>query len=469
MRMGYGLELQQTQKLIITPELRQAITILQLSSLELELYVQQQIQENPVLEVNGEQQERTGDDGDSVDGLDDEQGETADLDIDWEEYFQDSSDLGMPKVEPRQVDYEYENFLSKAPSLGEHLLMQIRFSNLKGLSRKIGEYLVGNIDDNGYLRCSVGEVARSFGVQEDKIIEVLKVIQGFDPPGVGARDLRECLLIQLDYLGINDYLLMSIINRHLPDLANGRLGRIAQKLGISIVEVQQTADMLQQLDPKPGRNFAGSNDVRYVTPDVVLEKVEGEYVILINDTSIPRLTINSTYRSVLVQEQLFDKATRRYVESKLNAATWLIRSIEQRRTTLYKITKCLVDLQRDFLEYGVKYLKPLNLKRVADMVDLHESTVSRATANKYIDTPRGLLEMKFFFSTGLASSTGMTSAESVKKMIQEIIEGEDPTEPLNDKKIADILKYRGIKISRRTVAKYRSELNIPPINRRRRY
>lgn len=480
MRMGYGLDLEQTQKLIITPELRQAITILQLSSLELETYVEQQLQENPLLEICEDKSENNGiinEESKSAENKSNEESieegnieDSSSLDINWEEYFQDSSDLGISVQKNREpMEYEYENFLSRSPSLAEHLLFQLFLSKCKGIERRIGEYLIGNIDHNGYLKTTVEEAAGRFGVSAAEVENVLRVIQSFEPSGVGARNLEECLLIQLDALGLADATLTNLVKRHLKDLGSGRLNKIAKEMDLAVKEVQKAADILRQLDPKPGRNFAGSDEVRYVVPDVVLEKVDGEYVILINDTVVPRLTINRTYRSVLSQESLFDKNTRRYVESKLNAATWLIRSIEQRRITLYKIASCLVELQRDFLDYGIKYLKPLNLKKVAGMVGMHESTVSRATANKYMETPQGIFEMKYFFSNGLTSVSGRASSISVKKMIQEIINGEDPGKPLNDKKVAQILLQRGIKISRRTVAKYRDELGIPAANKRRRY
>lgn len=472
MRMGYGLNVEQTQKLIMTPELRQAITVLQLSSLELGTYIDEQLQENPLLELR----EDEADHGETAAASEIEKVEPEETkkeyDVDWEEYFNDSSDLGFPKVEKNlePTEFTYENFLSQAPTLVEHLMFQLSISNCGARARAIGEYLIGNIDEHGYLQISAEDVAERLGVSLDVVEDIIKTIQTFDPPGVCARTLQECLLIQVEQLGIKNDLLVKIIKDHLMDLAKGKLGRMAQQLGVTVQDVQSAADVLKTLDPKPGRNFSSPNDTRYIVPDIVLEKVEGEYIILVNDVSVPRLTINSTYRSVLGQDKNCDPKTRRFVESKLNAAAWLIRSIEQRRLTLYKVANCLVDLQRDFLDYGVKCLKPLNLKRVADIVGLHESTVSRATSNKYIQTPQGVFEMKYFFSSGLNNSSGsMTSAESIKKMLQELVAQEDSKEPLNDQKIAEIFHQRGIKISRRTVAKYRDELNIPAIRKRKRY
>ncbi|MCS5696504.1 RNA polymerase factor sigma-54 [Desulfofundulus thermocisternus] len=469
MRLGYGLNLEQTQKLIMTPELRQAITVLQLSSLELSLYIEQQLQENPLLEL--QEESGAGEDEGEFE-WEHEQGEPdREYDLDWEEYFQDSSDLGFPRTErdPEPPAHNYESFLSQAPTLMEHLMFQLYLSKCSPDTRAIGEYLIGNLDEHGYLRVSVEEAAGQLAVSPQAVEEALKLIQSFDPPGVGARTLQECLLIQLNQLGIKDGLLEKIIRYHLVDLARGKFNRLAQQFNVHVREIQRVADILKTLDPKPGRNFSTPHEVRYVVPDIVVEKVGDDYIILINDVSVPRLTINPTYRAVLQQENQ-DSRTRRFVESKLNAAAWLIRSIEQRRLTLYKVTSCLVQLQRDFLDHGVKYLKPLNLKQVADMVGLHESTVSRATSNKYIQTPQGVFEMKYFFPSGVNNGGGNgTSAESIKKMLQEIVAAEDPREPLNDQKIAEILSKEGIHISRRTVAKYRSELGIPSVQQRKRY
>jgi len=471
MRMGYGLHLEQTQKLIMTPELRQAITVLQLSALELSNYLELQLEENPLLELREEEQaqeEGTASPGDQPPG---ENAEKKEYDLDWEEYFHDSSDLGVIRSERQEYsEFSYENFLSLAPTLSEHLLLQLSLSPCGEKDRVIGEYLIGSLNEYGYLQVSLQEVAVRLKVGLSEVARVLTLIQGFDPPGAGARNLQECLLIQVDHMGIENDILKKLIKDYLVDLSKGKLNRIAQNLGVSVQEVQAAADILKTLDPKPGRNFTRSNDTRYIVPDIVLEKVAGEYIILVNDISIPRITINSTYRSVLNKDKECDPKTRRFVEGKLNAAAWLLRSIEQRRLTLYKVANCLVNLQRDFLDHGVKYLKPLNLKRVADIVGLHESTVSRATSNKYIQTPQGVFEMKYFFSTGLNNDAGTTtSAESIKKMLQEMVANEDTRVPLNDQKIAGIFRQRGIKISRRTIAKYRDELGISPIRKRKRY
>jgi len=470
-RVGYGLNIEQTQRLIMTPELRQAITVLQLSALELSMYIEEQLQENPLLEIREEEIDK-GAELAAKEKLVEEVETKREYDLDWEEYFHDSSDLGFARQEKQwdQPEYSYENFVSKAPTLSEHLLSQLFMCPCTIRETRIGEYLIGNIDEKGYLRVSLEEVASRLKADVADVARVLNMIQGFDPAGVGARNLEECLLIQFKSLGIKNSNVKRLIEGHLEDLAKGKISKIAHELGATVKEVQLAADILKTLDPKPGRNFSNPNENRYIVPDIVLEKVSGEYVILINDVYIPRIMINSTYRSVLTKDKNYDVDTRRFVESKLNAAAWLIRSIEQRRLTLYKVANCLVEMQRDFLDHGIKCLKPLNLKMVAEKVGLHESTISRATSNKYIQTPQGVFEMKYFFSTGLNNTAGTTtSSECIKKMLQEIVAGEDSRTPLNDQKISEILKQKGIRISRRTVAKYRDELSIPCIGKRKRY
>jgi RNA polymerase sigma-54 factor len=469
--IGYGLNLEQTQKLIMTPELRQSITVLQLSSLELTSYIEQQLQENPLLELRDDDAEKnielTDKDKPAEAGED-----KKEYDLDWELYFQDSSDLGLARQGSRreQPDYSFENFFSPAPTLSDHLLSQLFLSPCTIEDRSIAEYFIGNMDDKGYLRVTLEDVAARLKVCENDAARVLQLIQSFDPPGVGARNLTECLMIQFNFRGIKNKIVKALIENHLEDLAGGKISRIAHELGATVQTVQKAADILKTMDPKPGRNFSSHHDNRYIIPDIVLEKVAGDYVILVNDSILPRLMINSTYRSVLSQGKNCDPQTRRFVESKLNAAVWLIRSIEQRRLTLYKVAECLVEMQRGFLDKGIKYLKPLNLKMVAEKVGLHESTISRSTSNKYIQTPQGVFEMRHFFSTGLNNATGSTtSSECIKKMLQEMIAGEDCILPLNDQKISELFRQKGIKISRRTVAKYRGELNIPAIGNRKRY
>jgi len=462
MRTGMGLNLEQTQKLIMTPELRRAIVVLQLSTLELKEYIQQELQENPVLEVR--------DDGDVTAGSETPE-ENGPFDIDWQEYFQDGSDLGYVH-EPREERPEWypENFLTGQPTLQDHLLLQLQIAATTPAQRAIGSFLIGNLDANGYLKIGLKEAAGLLKVTQANIWQVLDLIQHFDPPGVGARDLAECLLLQLRQRGEAPAGTEKIIRFFLPDVAEGRLGRIARRLNLSLPAVQAAVDYIRSLDPKPGRSFGGDQDNRYIVPDVVIERVGDDYVVLVNDLAMPRLGVNPVYQTLMRQEKTAcDPQTRHFIESKLNAAAWLIRSLEQRRLTVYRVVNCLVKEQREFLDKGLQYLKPLTMRQVATALGIHESTVSRATANKYVQTPRGVFELKFFFASGVEQQGGAATAKSIKKMIVEAISREDTAAPLTDQQLQEILKQQGIRISRRTVAKYRDGQGIPAAVKRKRY
>ena len=476
MQLSHDLNLVQSQKLVMTPRLCQAIAVLQLSSIELSEYIEQQMEENPLLELSEDLNTIAPDENISDYALAESNGDRQEQAFSWDDYFvqryyEDKEEFdSSPIRKTRPADNGYARVVSGNVSLAEHLTSQLNLSLCFDEDKVIGEYLIGNIDDNGYLRISLAEVQEKLQVESYKIDRMLHVLQGFDPVGVGARDLRECLLIQVKHAQIIDREIISLINHHLVDLAQGRLVRIAHSLGVSIHEVQRASDIIKSLNPKPGRNFARSDSAGYIIPDVVVEKIGNEYIVLVNDGAIPKITINEVYYSVLRDNKNLDRDTRRFVENKLNAAVWLMRSIEQRRSTMYKVAACLVEQQREFLENGIKHLQTLNLKKVADMIGMHVSTVSRATSNKYIQTPRGIYEMKRFFSNGLDNSEGIKiSVGSIKKSLQEIVAAEDDLFPLNDKRIAEMLGANGISISRRTVAKYRDDLGIPPIQKRRRY
>ncbi len=494
------MSLRQVQKLVITPELRQAITILQLPWMELQEYIESEMLENPVLELKdaSDAEADAAAEAGGAPAAEDvlarqasaapggaaaESGsagagdaDTDGPDIDWQSYFDDASDLGFGYVAPQEkrgeAEFSYESYVGHQESFQDYLMFQLRLSPLTREEMRIGSLLIGGIDDDGYLRMEVSEVAAMAGVADDRVERVLEVIQGFEPAGVGARNLKECLLIQLDTLELprNDSeLVRALIQDCLDDMASGRLGRIAEKLARPITEVQRACDIVKTLDPKPGREFAGARSAGYIEPDVVVEKVGDDYVIVVSDVSAPRLGINPTYRRML-RNPGQEAGAVEFVKSKLNSAMWLIRSIEQRRQTLHRVTECIVRFQREFFDRGIKYLRPLTLKEVADEIGVHESTVSRATAGKYVQTPRGVYEMRFFFTSGVATAAGeAASSESIKRMIREIIESEDPKKPLSDQAIADELKRQGILISRRTVAKYREEDQMPASRQRRRF
>jgi RNA polymerase sigma-54 factor len=466
-RLGQGITLEQSQKLVMTPELRQAITVLQLSAAELAQYVENALLENPLLDVREEQE---GEFECSVASVRDDYIE------DWCSYLAEYGQLeksfvdGYPEWDEEE-HYNLEQFVSQGPTLHEHLVLQLHLTLSDERERKIGEFLIGNINDQGYLQISISEAQVACGCSADEVEHVLRVIQTFDPPGVGARDLAECLLIQLQQRGLRTPVMEKLVKFFLDDLAAGRIQKIASALGLTAQEVQLKADIIRSLDPKPGRNFTRQGEVCYIIPDVVVEKVDDEYVVLINDVSVPRLVLNKTYQQLLRQRHCCDPETSKFLENKLKSALWLIRSIEQRKLTLYRVAQCIVDYQREFLDRGIKHLRPLTLKQVARDVQLHESTVSRAIANKYIQTPWGVFELKFFFSSGVENIIAgeMVATESIKRILKELVENEDPREPLSDQRLCELLKERGINIARRTVAKYRSELGIPPVRQRKRY
>lgn len=467
MRLSYGLNLEQSQKLIMTPELRQAIAILQLSALELTDYVDQQILENPLLDVIEEPSEQ-GEESSNADSSKKEKDEVIpeeNWSMDWEEYFKNQEERVSREYDPDATrNRSMEPFISTAPTLQEHLLEQIHVQNFSGMLHLL-EYIIGNLDDNGYLTVTLEVIAQERKIAVEEVGKALSLIQGLDPLGVGARSLEECLKLQLPLIPDCSPEMPAFLE-YLEDLAAGRFQRIATRLKLTPSRVQELADIVRKLDPKPGRRFSGSGEIRYIVPDVVIEEVEGHFIILVNDVTVPRLGINQAYRKALSQDS--ESETRKFVEQKLNAAAWLIRSIEQRRMTLYKVANAIVERQEDFLRKGIRFLKPLTLKDIAEKVGVHESTVSRATANKYVQTPRGIFEFKFFFASGLGNERGLTT-EGIKEALKDLIASENMKNPYSDQKLAELLKDKGMEISRRTVAKYRDELGIPSTAIRKRY
>jgi RNA polymerase sigma-54 factor len=461
--MDFGLKLEINQKLVMTPQLRQAIAILQLSSLELADMVEQELLENPVLEVLDDKEPE---DADRQEAALDEPPQSGEDDyLDWAEYFNSGTDPGY-SVSSAGDTPSFEIFVTPIISLHEHLELQLHLMVLDATARRVGNYLIGCIDDSGYLCCTVPEAAQTLAVPEEIVSEVLDIIQTFDPVGVGARDLQECLSVQIRQKDIQNNLVTVIIADYLQDVAAGRYKSIADKLGCTPHEVQEAVDIIRTLDPKPGRCFGGSQS-GYVVPDIVVERVNDQYVILVNDTSVPRLTVNPYYRQVTKSS---DSEARKFVEGRMNAAVWLIKSIEQRRRTLYNVMEAIIELQRGFFDGGPKFLQPLNMKKVAEHVHIHESTVSRAIANKYVDTPHGLFNLRTFFSTGLAGAGGEdVSATNLKQEIKALVAAENSADPLSDQAIANLFAARGITLSRRTVTKYREELGIAASTKRKRY
>ncbi len=467
MALETKLLLKTTQKLVMTATLQQAIKLLPLSRLELIQKVHQEILENPFLEDVATQE--ISDTELANEELSQEtQQESEEFEVDWAAYLQDfnSSPDYTPDVgkEVRSL----EATLKSETSLAEYLLWQLSLTVHDELEKQIGTYLIGNIDDDGYLQCQTEEVATVLGGDEAQICAVLSVIQLFDPPGIGARNLQESLLIQLHHLEMDDSLASKIVQQCLSQLDERYFQKIAKSFGVTINEVIAAVGLIRTLDPKPGSRF-NSPRIEYITPDVVVVKVDDDYQVVLNEDGMPNLRINVLYQNVLRQNDGMQSETREYLEEKFRSAVWLMKSVEQRRQTLLRVTKSLCKFQREFLDKGLAYLKPLVLKDVADDIGMHESTVSRVTTNKYVYTPQGVFELKFFFHSGLESLEGdAMSSVSVKDIIRKAVAAEEPRKPLTDQQLMMILEAKGVKIARRTIAKYRQELRIPPASRRKR-
>jgi RNA polymerase sigma-54 factor len=487
--MAHGPGLHQVQKLslqqILAPQLQQSLHLLQVPTLELRSLVQEELQQNPLLEelpkdeprveVESGGDEAGGDEADATSAKDKEDAEfkeefevLAKLDDEWREYFSQTSTFRKRSPEQEEQRQHFFDSIVQPESLQQHLLEQLNFLGLPDEQRKVTELIIGSINDDGYLLTSLEELAVSSGLPLDQLQKALELVQTFHPVGVGARDLKECLLIQLDRLGKSESIEWEIVTRHLDDLARKRYPEIARALNITVEQVQQIANFISTLEPKPGRMFS-TEQQQYVAPDVVVQKVDGDYVVLLNDEQIPHLRISNAYKEMMSREDKLGEA-RDYIRDKIRAGKFLIKSIHQRQQTIHNIAKVIVERQREFLDNGIAFLKPLTMAQVAEVVGVHETTVSRAVANKYMQTPQGLFEMKFFFTPGFETASGAAmSNTSVKEQISKLIEREDPTKPLSDQEIVAILKEQGIPIARRTVAKYRNELNILPSNLRKRY
>jgi RNA polymerase sigma-54 factor len=470
-----------TQQLVITPQLQQAIRLLQLTRLELVEMIDQEMKENPLLEELEEEK----DEGESL-GKEAAEKEAPPVEerpievrgegegvseFDWENYLENSNLTPLERSGEGDRDGDerpsFENFLSERRTLTDHLHWQLQLSRMTEEEHRVGAWIIGNLDDDGYLKTSLDEVSMELGLPLERIEGVLRKIQQFDPLGVGARDLKECLLIQLEQASPRDPVAEKIVSDQLFLLKNRNYSVIAKKLGVSVERVKQAAFRISQLEPKPGRAFGGEV-VQGIIPDVYVYKLEGEYVIYLNEDEIPRLRVNPVYRNILTGNRESPEGDKKYIQEKLRSALWLIRSIHQRQRTIYKVAKSIVKFQREFLDRGIKHLKPLVLRDVAEDIQMHESTISRVTHNKYVHTPQGIYELKFFFNTGIASSEGEDLAsESVKNLLREIIAKEDAKKPYSDEKLVQILKGMNIHIARRTISKYREAMRILSSNERR--
>ena len=462
-KLGFDLTIEQSQKLVMTPELIQAIQILQFNTQELDAFVQEQLLVNPVLEQDQSEPANP-------------EAETSEKErekLDWKEFIRNGSYDDISYRGYRDKDEErpdsFERYVTNEVTLPEHLMFQYQFATVDKGCRRVGKYIIESLDENGYMTSTVEEISRATGVREEKVGEALDIIHGFDPAGVGARDLSECLQLQLAARKELTPQMEEIITHHLEDIANNRLSAVARDTGMTVLQVQEAADVIRTLEPKPGRQFASQMETKYVIPDVIVEKIDNEYVVIINESSTPHLTISSYYKGLLGKAEK-DQQLADYLSERVSSANWLIKSIEQRKQTIYNVVSAVVKYQKDFFDLGSKHLRTLTLKDIAEELGIHESTVSRSISGKYLQCPRGVYEIKYFFSAGVSDEVGEgVSSNSIKEFIKEIVEGEDRHKPYSDQAMVSILKDKGFNISRRTVAKYRDELGILSSSKRKRY
>jgi len=506
----------QTQKLVMTPQMQLSIKLLQMNTLEMEQLTRQEILENPFLELDEEEEETEAgvvateqepeatasetptvtespaaeepaekdaaaqEIADPVAGpvepesvpasLDSDEGaDTFDqVDIEWDDYFEQSEPRYASVREEPEEERDFTEYTASRRSLYDHLMWQLRVSVLEGKDREIGEFLIGNIDDNGYLKTTVEETATALQVPPEQVERVLRIIQTFDPTGIGARDLTECLLIQLESRGLKDPIYQEILTKHFEHLGQQKFHEIARALNVEEERVTAAFREIRRCEPKPGRSITKETP-SYVEPDIIVKKVDNTYLYFLNEGELRHLHINDYYKHLLAARDGLQNKERGYYRDKYRAAVWLIRNIERRKGTILRVTEAIIEYQKDFLDKGTEYLHPLTLRQIADTVGMHESTIARVTANKYVETPRGVFPLKFFFSSSLdRANSAAVSSRSVKEIIRKMIAQEDPKNPLSDSTIAKTLKAQGFQIARRTVAKYRDSLKILPANLRRR-
>jgi RNA polymerase sigma-54 factor len=482
-----ALEIKQSlrlsQQLVMTPQLQQAIKLLQLNRMELAEVVNQEMMENPILEeltetpegdntpaetpdiANPEAEQARDEDSFIKPKAQEEQLVSGKDDFNWDSYIEEFNSTSSSAPSMREINEElpsFENVLTKTTTLEDHLHWQISMIALTDSERKLGELIIGNLTDDGYMNASLEDLAKETGMHLEDAEEVLKIVQNFDPLGVGSRNLKECLAIQAKFMNPRQPLVEQIIAGHLSDLERKNYQAVAKGLNVSLEKVIEATKLILEFEPKPGRSFHTS-DTQYISPDIYVYKVADEFVIVLNEDGMPKLRISPYYKNILASAQKEqNKTTKEYVQDKLRSAVWLIRSIHNRQKTIYKVTEAIVRRQRDFFEKGVQFLKPMILKDVANDIGMHESTISRVTTNKFVHTPVGIFELKYFFNSSINSADGSDSlaSEAVKEKIRQMITKEDQKNPLSDQKIVELLRSDNIEIARRTVAKYRDMLGI---------
>ncbi len=485
MALDLRLQVKLSQQLVMTPQLQQAIKLLQLSRLELVETISQELAENPVLEEGMDLQEekeeevRAGveDDSTPTQEASPEQelsGESDGVtDIDWQTYLEgyslnSTSNDARDNYEEQEDRPSFESLMTQPRRLSDHLLWQLGLSTMPTAEQHAAIDIIGNLDDAGYLRTAIDELAEHAAVDLEIYKAALNRVQGYDPPGVACRNLQECLLLQLDRLGQSDSLAALLLRDFIEEIEGRKYQQIAKVLKLPVEEVFAATKLVSALDPRPGSAY-NDEDAHYIVPDIYIHKLGDDYIVTQNDEGLPNLRISSFYRNALMESKGVDKQTGDYIQDKMRSAVWLIKSIHQRQRTIYKVTQSIVKFQREFFDQGIEHLKPMVLRDVAEDIQMHESTVSRVTTNKYVQTPQGLFELKFFFNSGINTSGGdAVASESVKSKIKEIIATESPKKPLSDQKIVDLLKEQNIDIARRTVTKYREMLHIGSSTERKR-
>jgi RNA polymerase sigma-54 factor len=474
-----ALELKQqlklSQQLIMTPQLQQAIKLLQLSRLELLEQIHQELETNPLLEES--QEELPTEQDAELETLTTEETPFQEVqltdkmreDFDWEGYLEEynTNTPVVTETDPNQEWPNFDNRLTDVSTLEDHLMWQVRLSDFSEQERVIGSCIIGNLNKDGYLDATIEEIAEMAEDDVSKVEEVLVKVQNLDPTGVASRDLKECLLVQAKSLQLEDGLVVRIIEDHLHYLETKNYAALIRTLKRTSEEVKAAVEIILGLDPRPGSAFNQEN-VEYISPDIYVFKVDDEWVILLNEDGMPKLRVSPYYKDALGEGDLLPSETKDYIQTKLRAAAWLIKSIHQRQRTLYKVSQSIVRLQGDFFDKGVAQLRPMVLRDIAEDVGMHESTISRVTANKYMHTPHGIFELKYFFNSSINSVMGeAVASESVKERIRQLVRDEDSSKPYSDQEIVDVLEKENISIARRTVAKYREMLGILPSNRRR--
>ena len=487
MRPGLGQHTQLKQELKINPRLYQAMDLLYMPLLDLQNHLKQELLNNPFLDMvepededeeEGEVQEEPTQE---TEAEKEEKGE-----IDWEEILLDGFDAGGRREEHEEREY-YEPVTVDTRDLADHFRDQVTLLDLNGRQMYLAEEFIGNVNEDGYLACGLDRIVEGVNESVAKVAEeadrevsdlplytmqeaedMLGIVQSLDPPGVGARDLRECLMLQLREAGLEHSVPFRLVRDCFDELIAHRWSEISKRFGISPIDVQKAADEIAKLDPKPGLVYSDASD-NYIIPDLIVDKIDGKYHIFLNDANLPRLKLSKAYQEIARDKKKFDGENKEFISNKLNSANWMIQAIEQRRQTMLKVMNYIVERQREFFEKGVQYLKPLTLREVAEVISMHESTVSRVTNEKFVQTPRGVLPLKFFFSSGLSTTDGEdVSARGIKAQIEKLVADEDPKHPLTDQAIVNILKETGVQIARRTVAKYRDQLGVLSARMRKR-